>query len=231
MQLLCVATLLLSAVAAQPDFWPDERSPPPGGPQTEDGDGEFDGVWPQWVSGHPVWQDEMPSWLPDTRPENGNPPMKGTDGDDHQPGRPSQVSARGKRQAPGFTSDGPGVPPPGPGRQFERRRGSSGGKRPNRRDPSTMVFSPMFKVDNVAFQNVTDVTLKEGETLFLMPRHGGRGHHHQKGGRHGPPKTGQYVKLIYKAAEPNKVSIEVGVSKPMNPGEFFGVEDHPEEDY
>ncbi|TDH16217.1 hypothetical protein EPR50_G00017620 [Perca flavescens] len=35
-----------------------------------------------------------------------------------------------------------------------------------------------------------------------------------KGGRNGPPKDGQYVKLIYNTTEPNKVSIEFGVLKP-----------------
>ncbi|XP_032388085.1 uncharacterized protein LOC116699536 [Etheostoma spectabile] len=123
--------------------------------------------------------------------------------------------------APGFMSDEPR-------KVFGRQRGPAGGKG---RNPGAMAFSPVFKVDNVTFQNTTAVALKEGENIFLMPKHGGRGPHHNKEGRHGPPKVGQYVKLIYNTTEPNKVSIEFGVLQPMNLGEFVGDEDSPEEDY
>ncbi|KAK1886297.1 Histone lysine demethylase PHF8, partial [Dissostichus eleginoides] len=97
-------------------------------------------------------------------------------GSGEESGRPSW--------APGFMSDVSGVPH----NRFGRHRGHRGpsrGHRPNRRNPVEMVFSPSFKVDNVTFQNTTDVSLKE-----------------------------EYVKLIYNAMEPNMVSIEFGVLKP-----------------
>ncbi|XP_070768636.1 uncharacterized protein [Enoplosus armatus] len=257
MQLLFIAASLLSAVAARPDSWrpwQDEKFPPTGGPKLdadsqrgddeqsvtqapEDGDGGSVGDWPEWDSGHPVWLHEMPPWLPNRpsrRPGNENPcgHTKRTDGNDRQPGRPSQVSTRGKRQAPGFMHDEPEVPHPGASRHFGRpNKGPPRGRWPNRRNPEAMVFSSVFKVDNVTFQNVTDVPLKEGENIFLMPKHSGRGPHHHKRGKHGPPKNGQYVKLIYNATEPNNVAIEYGVLKPMNLAEIVGEEDNPEEYY
>ncbi|XP_071360587.1 uncharacterized protein [Trachinotus anak] len=120
--------------------------------------------------------------------------------------------------APGFM---PGVPRFGSFRHFGRRRGPLRGKWPNMRNPNAkgnIVFSPAFKVDNVIVENITAVALKEGENLFLMPKRGGRRPHNQM----------QYVKLIYNSSEPNNVSIEYGVVKPMNFGEHVG-EDDPEE--
>ncbi|KAF1395266.1 hypothetical protein PFLUV_G00009750 [Perca fluviatilis] len=173
MQLLCIAALLLSAVAAKPDSWRP------------------------WQNGPKLDADSK-------------------HGDDEQSLTPAPEDGDG----------GSGVIdwPLG-------HRGPSKGKRPNRRNPGAMAFSPMIKVDNVTFQNTTAVPLKEGENIFLMPKNGGGGPHHNKGGRNGPPKDGQYVKLIYNASEPNKVSIEFGVLKPMHLGEFVGEEDNPEEDY
>ncbi|XP_068583576.1 uncharacterized protein [Cebidichthys violaceus] len=209
MQLLCIAALLLSAVAAQPGSrkpWQYGKHPPAGGPKldadSKRGDGE---------------QSVTPA------PEDGEEGSGRCYSDHH-----SQASTLGKDQVPGFTSDGPGGYHHGPGRQFWRHRG---GQRPNRRIPSAVVFCSVFKVDNVTFQNVTDVTLKEGKNIFLMPKHGGRGPHHHKGGRHRHPKNGQFVKLIYNATEPNKVSVEFGVFKPMNLGKFIGEENNPDEDY
>ncbi|XP_040891136.1 cleavage and polyadenylation specificity factor subunit 6-like isoform X2 [Toxotes jaculatrix] len=244
MQFLCITALLLSAVAARPDSWrpwQDEKFPPAGGPKLgadskhgdgeqsvqeapEDRDGGSGRDWPEGDSGHPVWPHEMPTWLPN-RPGKGNPqgPMKGTDGNDRRPGRPSQVPNRGKRQAPGFIHDQPGRHHSRPSKHFGRPRGPHRGKGPSMRNPGptgTVVFSPLFKVDNVTFQNVTSVPLKEGENLFLMP----------KGGKHGPPENGQYVKLIYNTTEPSKVSIEYGVVKPMYVGELVGEENNPEGD-
>ncbi|KAM9363696.1 uncharacterized protein ABDE67_018988 [Symphorus nematophorus] len=89
---------------------------------------------------------------------------------------------------------------------------------PARRNPGVKGFSRIFKVDNVTFQNETDVALKEGENIFMMPKFGGRGHHHMHRGR-GHHHHMQYVKLIYNATEP------------INPGEMVGMEDDPEEDY
>ncbi|XP_022614317.1 uncharacterized protein LOC111231489 [Seriola dumerili] len=239
MQLLCIAALILSAVAAHPDSWrpwEDEKFPPAGGPKQdadskrgdgaqsvtqapEGGDGRSSGDWPEGDSGHPVWPDEMPPWLknrPPTRPGNGNPqgPMKLTDWTNGQMAILPHLPTWGKREAPGFGLE--------PGRHFGRPRGPPRGKLPNMRNPGATddtVFSPTFKVDNVAFQNITGVSLKEGENLFLMP----------KGGRHGPPENVQYVKLIYNTTEPNKVSVEYGVLKPMSLGELVGEEDDPEE--
>ncbi|XP_034395846.1 uncharacterized protein LOC117735380 [Cyclopterus lumpus] len=215
MQLLCIAALLLSAVAAQsgsrrpwqegqflttsePKLDADSKSVDDEQSVThapEDGQEGLGGGWPAWDS-------------------------------DHR----SQVSASGKRQTV-FISDGSESHHPRPARQSggSRGRGPSRGQRPNRRNPGAKVFSPVFKVDNVTFQNITDVTLKEGENIFLMPRHGGRGAHNHKGGRHGPPKDVQVVKLIYNATEPNKVSVEFGLFKPKL-GEFIG-EENNDEDY
>ncbi|XP_051241607.1 uncharacterized protein LOC127355142 [Dicentrarchus labrax] len=242
MQLLYIVALLLSAVAAHPDSWrpwQDEKIPPAGGPKMDsdnesvtqtpdDVDGGSGGDLPEWDSDHPTH--EMPPWFanrPTGRPGKGNPrgPMKGTDGNDRRPGRPSQVSTRSKRQAHGAMR-GPS------GHSGRPKRPSRGNWWPNRRNPSPPAFSPIFKVDNVTFQNITGVTLKEGENVFLMPMHGGRGHHHHhhhRGGKHGPPENGQYVKLIYNATEPNQVSVEYGVLKPMSLGAI--VADNPEEDY
>ncbi|XP_044045168.1 uncharacterized protein LOC122873009 isoform X2 [Siniperca chuatsi] len=221
MQLLCIAALLLSAVAARPDSWKpwkDEKFPPTGRPKLdadskhghnkqsmtqvpEDGDRGSGGDLPKSASGHQVW-------LPNRSSRPGNPqgPMKGPDGNDRQVGRPSQVSTRSKRQVPGVTPDEPGVRHPGPGR----------------RNPGVMV-----SIFNVTFQNVTDVTLKEGEHIFL--KHGEKGPHHNKGGKHGPPENRQYVKLTYNATEPKKVRIEYGVLKPMNLSKIVGEEKDPEE--
>ncbi|XP_078022872.1 uncharacterized protein LOC117255892 isoform X2 [Epinephelus lanceolatus] len=173
MQHLCIAALLLSAVAAQLDAEPklgDSKKP-----VTEAQEHGSD-----WDAGHP--------WGPDFKP--------------------------GER----------GVPPPG------RLRGPSGDRRPNRRP---MELSPVFKVDGVTFQSTSAVPLQEGETMFRMvrPREGEEGprpEEKRRGERRGP---GQYVKLIYKAMEPNKVSIEFGVMKPVKPGELVRGEDIFEDDY
>ncbi|KAK5866151.1 hypothetical protein PBY51_020363 [Eleginops maclovinus] len=138
------------------------------------------------------------------------------DGSGEVSGRPSW--------APGFMFDAPGDTLPRFGRH-RGHRGPSRGSRPNRRYPVELVFSPSFKVDNVTFQNTTDVSLKEGENIFLAPKHGERGSRHHRGGRHGPPKITQYVKLIYNATEPNMVSVEFGVLKPITLGEYAGDED------
>ncbi|KAK5899618.1 hypothetical protein CesoFtcFv8_009078 [Champsocephalus esox] len=143
-------------------------------------------------------------------------------GSGEESGRPSW--------APGFMSDVSGVPH----HRFGRHRGHRGpsrGHRPNRRNPAEMVFSPSFKVDNVTFQNTTDVSLKEGENIFLAPKQGRRGPHHHRGGRHGPPQSGQYVKLIYNATQPNMVSIEFGVFKPITLVEYAGEDENPEDDF
>nr|XP_040041337.1 uncharacterized protein LOC120824547 isoform X1 [Gasterosteus aculeatus aculeatus] len=210
MQLLCVAALVLSAVAAQPGSrrpWQDGKFPPAVA-DSKRGDGEqpvtrgpedvdegSSGDWPAWDSDHL-----------------------------------SHVSTSGKRQVPGVTvrlrrhlS--------GPNRQSGRRGGPSRGQKPNRRNPVPMVFSPVFKVDNVTFQNVTDVTLKEGENIFLMPKQGPGEPQDHKRGRDGFPKNGEFVKLIYNATEPNKVSLEFGVFKLMNPRKFIGEENHSDEMY
>ncbi|XP_033481016.2 uncharacterized protein LOC117255892 isoform X1 [Epinephelus lanceolatus] len=206
MQHLCIAALLLSAVAAQLDAEPklgDSKKP-----VTEAQEHGSD-----WDAGHP-WLLEMPPWFPNQqarRPGNPRRPVEGTDG------RPSQ-------RGPDFKPGERGVPPPG------RLRGPSGDRRPNRRP---MELSPVFKVDGVTFQSTSAVPLQEGETMFRMvrPREGEEGprpEEKRRGERRGP---GQYVKLIYKAMEPNKVSIEFGVMKPVKPGELVRGEDIFEDDY
>ncbi|XP_056228536.1 uncharacterized protein LOC130166795 [Seriola aureovittata] len=205
MQLLCIVALLLSAVAAHPDSWrpwEDEKFPPAGGPEQDAESKRGDGA--QSVTQAPEDGDGRSSG---DRPErdSGHPVWVVM---------PSHLPTWGKREAPGF-----GL---GPGRLFGRPRGPPRRKLSNMRNPGATgdtVFSPTFKVDNVTFQNITGVPLKEGENLFLMP----------KGGRHGPPENVQYVKLIYNTTEPNKVSVEHGVLKPMNLGELVGEEDDPEE--
>ncbi|KAM7419290.1 hypothetical protein PAMA_016414 [Pampus argenteus] len=201
MQFLCIAALLLVAVAAHPDSqkpWQENKFPPIGGPQPdfkpgdnehvikspEDGDAGSGGDRSEWS--HEL---NRPSKVPGKGNTHG--PIRGDDGSDRQPGRPSQASNRGKRQAPAFgvMTDEPGVPRPGPGRHFGRPRGPPRGKGPNMRNPAArgnMVFSPIFK---------------------------------------------QYLKLIYNATEPNTFSIEYGVLKPINIGELFGEEDNLEDGY
>ncbi|XP_038569287.1 uncharacterized protein LOC119898998 [Micropterus salmoides] len=223
MQLLCIAALLLSAVAAHPRQ--DEKLRPTGGPKldahSKGGDNDTSVMHgPGRDSGHPV---SMPAWLPNRpsrKPGHGNTsgPMKGSDGKDRQPGTLTQASTRGKRQVPSLKPDVPGIRHPEPAKHFERPKGPQQA-RPNGKNP---VYSPVFKVDKVTFQNTTDVTLKKGENIFLMPMHGERGQEDKrgpqqnKGGNPAPPKNWQYVKLIYNTTEPNKVSFEYGFLKPMN---------------
>ncbi|XP_042250464.1 uncharacterized protein LOC121885251 [Thunnus maccoyii] len=245
MQFLCITALLLAAVAAHPDSqtpWQDKEFPPTGDPQLDFKPGDDEQATNSPEDGHtgsgggsPEWSHEMPTGLPNWPSKEPSMEPMTHDWSDYQTGRPSVASNRGKRQAPDFgvMTDEPGVPHPGSSRHFGRPRGPPRGKRPNMRNPAAkgnMVFSPIFKVDSVTVQNITNAPLKEGENLFLQPRHGGRGHHHHKGGNHGPP-TQQYLKLIYNATEPNKVSIEYGVLKPTNPGKLFREENNLEEDY
>lgn len=90
-------------------------------------------------------------------------------------------------------------------------------------EPPSRVFSPVFKIDNVTFQNTTSVQLKEGDNLFLKVKCKGPRHpHHFKSKRHGPQIAQQYVKLTYNSTEPNHVSVEYGALKPISHGESFG---------
>ncbi|KAJ0033742.1 hypothetical protein NQD34_000849 [Periophthalmus magnuspinnatus] len=86
--------------------------------------------------------------------------------------------------------------------------------------PPARVFLPVFKVENVTFQNITSVQLMQGENLFLKVK--GRGPHppHHFKPRHfklpfrpphGPPFKGQYVKVTYNSTEPGQVSVEYGI--------------------
>ncbi|XP_036963212.1 uncharacterized protein LOC119024475 [Acanthopagrus latus] len=124
------------------------------------------------------------------------------------------------------------IPPRGPSEHFGRPQGGSRGNgHPKKRN---LVFSPAFKVDNVTFQpqNGADVTLKEGENIFLIPKHIGRGPHHpQMRELRGRPKPLQYVKLNYTAAQPNQVSIEYGLVKYVEPAELVEEDDYSEDDY
>ncbi|KAM8772981.1 uncharacterized protein AB9X84_013148 [Acanthopagrus schlegelii] len=124
------------------------------------------------------------------------------------------------------------IPPRGPSEHFGRPQGGSRGNgHPKKRN---LVFSPAFKVDNVTFQpqNGADVTLKEGENIFLIPKHIGRGPHHpQMRELRGRPKPRQYVKLNYTAAQPNQVSIEYGLVKYVQPAELVEEDDYSEDDY
>ncbi|XP_026216171.1 basic salivary proline-rich protein 1-like [Anabas testudineus] len=94
--------------------------------------------------------------------------------------------------------------------------------------PGNIEFSPAFKVDNVTFQNITNVTLQQGENLFLMPKHGERVPRHFQGRKHGPPRNGQYVKLIYNSTLPNMFSMEFGVFRPKNVSELVAEGDDDE---
>ncbi|XP_042340319.1 uncharacterized protein LOC121941561 [Plectropomus leopardus] len=203
MQRLCIAALLLSAVAAQLDVdsklgddeeWVSEV--PEGGNVGSGVDGS------DWAGGQP-WLLETPPWLPQQRFRR-----QGMTG----PQRPVERPRGRPRGAP------------------ERHKGP-GGREPNGRKP--LVPSPVFKVENVEFQNTTAVPLKEGENVFRMLRNGGKGGPQLlRGGRNRPKREfPQYVKLIYSAAEPNKVSIEFGVMKPENLGELVGEEENLEEEY
>ncbi|KAM7394294.1 hypothetical protein PAMP_021107 [Pampus punctatissimus] len=241
MQFLCIAALLLVAVAARPDSqkpWQKNKFPPIGGPRPDfkPGDNKHVIKSPEdRVAGSggdsSEWSHETTGFLnrPSKVPGKENPqgPIRGDDGSDHQPGKPSQASNRGKRQAPAFgvMTDEPGVPRPGPGRHFGRPRGP-----PREQETKTHVLTP-FQVNNVTFQNITDVPLKEGENIFLLPKHGRSRPHHHKGGKRGPPQNEQYLKLIYNVTEPDTFSIEYGVLKPINIGELFGEEDNLEDDY
>ncbi|XP_078138848.1 uncharacterized protein LOC139911817 [Centroberyx gerrardi] len=85
-------------------------------------------------------------------------------------------------------------------------------------------FIPIFKADNVTFQNVSGLPLKEGENVFLLPR-----------GRRGPPRPEEdhdgpqrlafgmpsyglqpYLKLIYNPTATNKISFEYGLVMPVS---------------
>ncbi|KAJ0050950.1 hypothetical protein NL108_009947 [Boleophthalmus pectinirostris] len=86
--------------------------------------------------------------------------------------------------------------------------------------PPTRVLVPVFRVENVTFQNTTSVQLEQGDNLFLKVK--GRGPPHPPhfkpqhfrvpfhGPPHRPPFRGQYVKVIYNSTEPNQVSVEYG---------------------
>ncbi|XP_029916533.1 collagen alpha-1(XVII) chain-like [Myripristis murdjan] len=225
MATLCVVALLLSAVAAQPDPWrPWQQGipqPPPFGDRGNPG--HFGSSWPGRDSGRPG---EMPPWYP--RRPFGNPgphgPMGEADGINPQPGGPPPIPDRGDGQTPalGFMPEEPGAfpglkPPRRPGGRWRPRGG-----RPNMRNPNRMVnkkFIPIFKADNVTFENITGIPLKEGENIFLLPR-GGRGPHHPKEGHTGPqnmayglPSYGlqPYLKLVYNPTATNKVSFEYGI--------------------
>ncbi|XP_034746203.1 uncharacterized protein LOC117955681 [Etheostoma cragini] len=268
MQLLCIAALLLTAVAAKPDSWrpgqngpkldavskhgDDERSLTPAPEVGDGGSGVVDRPFGQ--------RGPSKSMNPNRRNPGAmafslmikidNVTFQNTSavalkegeniflmpkGGKHGPPKdwqyvkliynttvPNKVSLQFGvlKLAPGFMSDEPS-------KVSGKQRQPAGGKGKN---PGAMAFSPVFKVDNVTFQNTTAVSMKEGENVFLMPKHGGGGPHHNKGGRHEPPKDGLYVKLIYNTTEPNKVSIEFGVLQPMNLGEFVGDEDSPEKE-
>nr|XP_046270714.1 uncharacterized protein LOC124072944 isoform X2 [Scatophagus argus] len=233
MQLLWITTLLLSAVAARrgDDDLLMTQIP-------EDGDEGSGGG-----SSHPVL--DLPPCHPNKpgrRPSNGNPwgPMRGNGCRPERPGFP----IRGKRQVPGVMPRGPRF---GPSRPFGRPVGPPRGDGlPFSMNPSSVVFSPIFKVDNVTFSNVTSVTLTEGENVFMMSKSGGSGHHHHHhrhhhhaGGKHGPSGNMQYVKLIYNATRPNEVSVEYGVlncteaafpkgSLSMKLWDIFGVDNNRE---
>ncbi|KAG7241253.1 hypothetical protein INR49_025771 [Caranx melampygus] len=218
MQFLFIAALLVSAVAAHPDSgrpWQDEKFPPAGGPKLdadpncrdreqsvarfpEDGNAGSGGDRTEGYSGHPVRPRDVLPWLqitPSAEPENGNQQP----GDMTNQDLMKRLPTWGKREAPGF------------GLRRKRARG------PNMRNPGVrgnIVFSPVFTVDSVTFQNITAVPLKEVNSViwgsvFMIPK--------------------QYVKLIYNATEPNKVSIEYGVVKPMSLGALVGIQDDPEE--
>ncbi|XP_029366469.1 uncharacterized protein LOC115048824 [Echeneis naucrates] len=199
MKLLCIAALLLSAVAEDSSSWKpweddmflgdvanklDRESQHGDGDQPmttapEHRDVTSDEDWPEGDSSHPAW-------------------------------------------FPGFLGDLLGELRFGPRRPF---------RRPSTRRPTPkckLEFSPIFKVDNVTFQNITDVPLKEGENLFWVakyPQPGTRGPYHHWGHRHGPPQDmplQQYVKLLYNTTEPNQISLEYGVVKPVKLGQLVG---------
>ncbi|KAA8594782.1 hypothetical protein FQN60_011917 [Etheostoma spectabile] len=242
MQLLCIAALLLTAVAIKPPSWKprlnrpkldavskhgdNERSLTPAPEVGDGGSGEVD--WPFGHRGPSKGKNpngRNPGAMIDNVTFQNTTAVALKEGENiflmpkqyvkliYNTTVPNKASLEFGvlNLAPGFMSDEPR-------KVFGRQRGPAGGKG---RNPGAMAFSPVFKVDNVTFQNTTAVALKEGENIFLMPKHGGRGPHHNK----------QYVKLIYNTTEPNKVSIEFGVLQPMNLGEFVGDEDSPEEDY
>ncbi|XP_028265385.1 uncharacterized protein LOC114438328 [Parambassis ranga] len=229
MQVLFIAAALLSAVAAQPNPWKpwkDEKFPPSGRPRLdadselvtlgpEDGDKGESGDGSEENSAPPVWRGERAHGLahkPTKRPEKGHThgPKNRTDS---QTGT-TTAPIRSKRQAPGLSTFGP-----------HRRPGKPEGP-PHGKWPGPKVLSPVFKVENVTFQKVADVSLKEGENLFLMPKHGGRGPHQHKSGERGPPVNGQYVKLVYNSTAPDKVFLEYGVFNHMSPA-MAGEEDDP----
>ncbi|XP_050926559.1 uncharacterized protein LOC108896486 isoform X1 [Lates calcarifer] len=215
MQCTCVENLLdvfklvilnlLCRYFFQPDFWQDEKFPPAHGPRLDvdpkRGDNEQSVTQPQ------------------------------EDGDGGSGGDFPEEDSEHPSWAPDFMPDEPGVPHSRPGKQMRRHRGPPRRRWLNRKNPGVMdkvVFTPTFKADNVTFQNTTTISLKEGENIFLMSRHGRGGPHHHRVGKHGPPENVQYVKLIYNTTEPNKVSIEYGVLKPVNLSELAGGDDNSE---
>ncbi|XP_010862405.2 basic salivary proline-rich protein 3 isoform X1 [Esox lucius] len=61
-------------------------------------------------------------------------------------------------------------------------------------------FIPIFQADNVTIKNVSGLSLKEGENIFLLPM-GGRG----------PPRPMPYLKVTYNPSAKN--SLEYGLTK------------------
>ncbi|XP_062334157.1 basic salivary proline-rich protein 1-like [Osmerus eperlanus] len=207
--------------AAQPP-----SSPQPGGPPLipERGDRLKDDWGPWWEQGTMGDLASPPSLPPLFGPGFGYKP----EGAGAYPGQEPQRGPRGRPEKPGGPRGGarrpntrdrnrrPGPMPPFPG------AGNIliGGKPLIPEIVGNREFFPFLKVDNVTFQNVSDLPLKEGENLFLLP---------MDTTRPPPPMVDPnapqrqlfgnpsynlqpYLKLIYNPTATRKISFEYGLT-------------------
>ncbi|XP_046900941.1 basic salivary proline-rich protein 1-like [Hypomesus transpacificus] len=203
---------------------------------------------PTWPKEIPPWLPERPTAgpgngaaQPPSSPQPGGPPLIPERGDRLGPGLgykpegarayPGQEPQRGQRGRPGKpggprggarqpdTRDrnrrpGPMLPYPGAGNIL------IGGKPLMPEIVGNREFFPFLKADNVIFQNVSDLPLKEGENLFLLPLDTTRppppmvDPNAPQRQLFGNPSYNlqPYLKLIYNPTATRKISFEYGLT-------------------
>lgn len=209
----------------QPMGTPNGVTPQPGGPPQNPERGDIQGndwgsLWGQGVMGGLASPADLSPPFGSGYVAEGSgtqPGQRVPRGPGGRPGRPGKPQRGGR---PNTRDPNQRVPPfPGAGGQAPFDGILIGGQPLRPEIVGNREFFPFLKDDNVTIQNVSNIPLKEGENLFLLPG-GGQGSPPPMDSPNAPQRQWfgssynlqPYLKLIYNPTATRKVSFEYGLT-------------------